>query len=253
MEDSLKLYWELVFEKVSTKEILRQLNNPIRQYEDEMVDGAIVDIGCGQSAFLLDFASTNREFIAIDNEQIQLDFLKKRVESLEAANIDNWKFYNQNFPIDSLPNKEYSLIIFSNLLHFFTLDECVEIGKLVSEKSINGTLVYVKVHSDKFYANNPKNPNNNDYFKHFFTIYDLETVFPTEIFERIYYAEIEKVDSKSSCELTEEWLDRFFKANKITDTKCINSIKKERLQNKTETCIVAIFRKRKNAVNEYKC
>ena len=240
----MKLYWELVFEKISTKEILRLLNNPIREYEQEMIDGAIVDIGCGQSPFLLDFATTNRELIAIDNEQIQLDYLKKRVENEKLANIDNWKFYNQNFPQAGLPDKEYSLIIFSNLLHFFTLDECVEIGNLISKKSTSGTLVYVRVHSDKFYANNPNDPDNNDYFKHFFTIADLEIVFPNDMFERLYYAEIDKVGSKMERELTEEWLDRSLKAAGINDHRLIDQHKKEYLQNDTQSSIIAIFRKR---------
>ena len=240
----MKLYWELFFEKFSNKEILRQLNNPIREYEEEMIDGAIVDVGCGQSSFLLDFASTRRELIAIDSEQFQLDFLRKRVENEELANIDNWKFYNQNFPQTGLPNKEYSLIIFSNLLHFFTLDECVEIGKLVSQKSISGTFIYVGVHSDKHYANNPENPNNNDYFKHYFTIHDLETIFPNELFERIYYAEVDKVDSKMEREFTEEWLDRLLKVAKVTDPKRIDQAKKDYLKNKSQSDIIVIFRKK---------
>lgn len=80
MDKSMKVYWQVVFEKQSNTEILRQLSNPIRQYESDMIDGAIIDIGCGQSPFLLDFLNSNRELIAIENEQIQLDYLRKRVE-----------------------------------------------------------------------------------------------------------------------------------------------------------------------------
>ena len=54
----MKLYWDLVFKRQSNNELLRELNNPVRQYEKEMIDGAILDIGCGQSPFLLDFLST---------------------------------------------------------------------------------------------------------------------------------------------------------------------------------------------------
>ena len=40
----MKLYWELVFKKLTTSELLRQLNNPIREYENEMIEGAIIDM-----------------------------------------------------------------------------------------------------------------------------------------------------------------------------------------------------------------
>ncbi len=244
MDASMKLYWELVFEKQSTRELLRQLNNPVREYEQELIDGSILDIGCGQSPFLFDFMSTNRELIAIDNEQFQLDFLKKRVEKEKLATIDNWTFLNQNFPQDGLPETQYSLIILANLLHFFTLDECIEIGKLLSMKSTQGSIVYVAVHSDKSYTNNPKDPNNNDYFKHYFRISDLDSVFPTAEFERLYYAEIDKVDPKNERDLSEEWLDRAIKAEGITDPRRIEMIKKDNLKNKNQSDIITLFRKR---------
>ncbi len=244
MDNSMKLYWELVYEKQSTSEILRQLCNPIREYETEMIDGAIIDIGCGQSPFLLDFASTNRELIAIDNEQIQLDFLKARVEKEKLATLDNWKFLNQSFPQDELPNTQYSLIVFSNLLHFFTLEENIEIGQIVSKATIKGSLVYVGVHSEKFYANNPKDPNNNDYFKHYFTIADLEKVFPNNEFERIYYAEIDKIDPLFERKITVEWLERSLKADGITDPKHIELIKRDYMKNKNQSDIITIFRRK---------
>jgi SAM-dependent methyltransferase len=244
MDDSMKLYWELVFKRQPNNELLRQLNNPIHGYEKEMIDGAILDVGCGQSPFLLDFLSTDRELIAIDNEQMQLDFLKKRVESEKSATLKNWSFLNLNFPKDDLPDLTYSLIVFSNLLHFFTLKECVEIGKLIAKKSTKGTLVYAGVHSVKFYANNPTNPENNDYFKHYFTIRDLDKVFPSHLFERIYYADMEKTDSQSERDLAEEWIDKDLEAEGITDPKQIDLIKKDYLKNKRQSDIIAVYRKK---------
>lgn len=244
MDNSMKLYWELVYEKVSTDEILRQLNNPIREYETEMIDGAIIDIGCGQSPFLLDFSSTNRDLIAIDNEQMQLDFLKARVEKEKLATLTNWKFFNLNFPQDELPETQYSLMVFSNLLHFFTLEENIEIGQIVSNKTVKGSLVYVGVHSDKFHANNPNNPNNNDYFKHYFTISDLEKVFQSTDFERIYYAEIDKVDSLFEQKTTEEWLERLFKADGISDPRLIELLKRKYMKNINQSDIITIFKRK---------
>jgi len=244
MDNSMKLYWELVFKRQTNNELLRELNNPIRQYEKEMIDGAILDIGCGQSPFLLDFLSTDREIIAIDNEQIQLDFLKKRVESEKSATLKNWSYLNLNFPQDDLPDLTYSLIIFSNLLHFFMLKECVEIGKIIANNSTKGTLIYVGVHSVKFYANNPSKSNNNDYFKHYFTIRDLDKVFAGHLFQRIYYADVDKSDSQSERDLAEEWLDKDLEADGITDPGQADLIKKDYLKNKRQSDIIAIYRKK---------
>ncbi len=244
MEDSMKLYWELFFQKRSNSQILREFNNPIREYEGELIDGAIIDIGCGQSSFLLDFASTGRELIAIDEEQFQLDFLKKRVLGESSANIQNWKFYKQKFPTKDIPSRVYSLIILSNLLHFFTLEKCKEIGNLIGKKISKGALVYVCVHSDKYYANNPEDPNNNEYFKHYFTTSDLEAVFPDTQFERIYFATVDRIASKSEEELIGEWIDMRLKVDGITDPEECNAIKEEYLQNNRYSDLLAIFKKK---------
>lgn len=240
----MKLYWKLFFEKRSNTQILREFNNPLREYEGELIEGAIIDIGCGQSSFLLDFASSDRELIAIDEEQFQLDFLRKRVEAERSAKIQNWKFYSHKFSGKDLPNKTYSLIIMSDLLHFFSLEKCKVIGNLISKKSTKGTLVYVRVHSDNYYANNPEDPGNSEYFKHYFSVSDLETVFPNKQFERIYLATVDRIASKSEEELIEEWMDLSLKADGISDPEECNSAKQEYLQNHSESNIVAIFKKR---------
>ena len=244
MDDSLKIYWKLFFQKRSNSQILREFHNPIRAFEGELINGAIVDIGCGQSSFLLDYASSDRELIAIDEEQFQLDLLKKRVSEESSAKIQNWKFYKQKFPNKDIPSRVYSLIILSNLLHFFTLDKCKEIGNLIGKKISKGALVYVCVHSDKYYKNNPEDSNNNEYFKHYFTTSDLEAVFPDTQFERTYFATVDRIDSKSEEELIEEWLDMCLTAEGINDPEECKAAKEEYLQNNRYSDLVAIFRKR---------
>ncbi|MGC4034440.1 MAG: class I SAM-dependent methyltransferase [Chitinophagaceae bacterium] len=244
MDRSLKVYWKLYFEKVSTADILQVINNPLRTYEKEFIDGAIIDIGCGQSKFLLDFAHTDRELIAIDNEQFQLDFLKKRAKGEDLTTIENWRFLKQEFPKDALPSRQYSVIILSDLLHFFTLDECVEIGKIILNLSTKGTMIYVGVHSIKHYKNNPEDENNNEYFKHYFAISDFEKIFSNEHFERVYLADIQKEDSKAELELVDEWLNRVLRVEGITDQKEIEENKKDYLDQKSQANIIAIFRKR---------
>lgn len=243
MDDSLKVYWQIVFEKVSNSEMLRQLYNPLREFEDDLIEGAVVDVGCGQSAILLDFASSGRELIAIDNEEFQLDHLKKRAER-DGLDMTRWKFLNQSFPQDGLPDKQISLMIFSNILHFYSLDQCVEIGDLISKKSSRGTLIYVAVHSSAYYKNNPEDPDNHEYFKHYFTDGDLKKVFPENLFERLYYADIEKQDSKAEMAIAEEWIDRLIKASGITSRREIAEIKRENLKNTRHSDLHLILRRK---------
>ena len=162
MDEAQKLYWDTYFENFSTEKLLEQYSSPIRAYKDDLIEGVILDIGCGQSAVLLDFFDSDRKIIAIDEEQFQLDYLKNRVETLENANIENWTFKQMKFQDNDLPNEEYALVILSNFLHFFTLDKCNNLVIKISELCKEGTLIYVIVHSTKFYRNDPSNPKNND-------------------------------------------------------------------------------------------
>lgn len=244
MDDSMKLYWELYFKNFPNDKIISQITNPIREYEDELIDGAIIDIGCGQSPILLDFSWMDREIIAVDNEQSQLNFLKQRALKIEDCNIDNWKFCLLEYPKEDIPDKIYSLIIFADFLHFFSLKECIGIAEYIQKNTAKGTLIYVRVHSHKYYKNNPNDPNNNDYFKHYFTPEDLETVFKKGSFERIYIAEIEKIDSKDERSLVSKFLDKSYRLDGITNQKKIDFYKSEYLKDKTESYIMAIFRKR---------
>jgi SAM-dependent methyltransferase len=244
MDESMKIYWKLYSEFFSNEAVLRNLSNPLREYENEFIDGAMIDIGCGQSSLLLDFSATGREMIAVDNEQMQLDYLKQRVINQATAKIDKWRFCLIDFPNEELLEATYSLMIFSNILHFFSLEECILIGRQVEKKASPGTFVYVSVHSVKFYANNPDNPTNNEYFKHYFSIEDLEKVLTLDKFERIYYAEVDKIDSKIDQKLTSLWLDTLLEKDGVKNPKMVAKIKKDYLKNKYQSDIVAIFRKK---------
>ena len=106
-------------------------------------------------------------------------------------------------------------------------------------------MIYVSVHSHKFYQNNPEDPNNNDYFKHYFTIEDLDALFKKESFERIYVAEIEKKDSRDELRLVSQWFDKSCKQEEgIKDQKVIDVLKAQYMKNKMQSDIVAIFRRR---------
>lgn len=244
MEDVMKLYWEIFFDEQPTDKVIKYSPNPLKEYEDEFIDGAIVDIGCGQSNFLLEYANSGRTLYAVDNEQFQLDFLKRRAESLSTCGLKNWEFLNSNFPQDNLPENSYSVIILSNLLHFFSLDQCRQLEKKLSVNTQKGTLIYVQVHSYRHYANNPKDPGNNDYFKHYFKIKDLTQIFPPDKYQVVYQAEIEKIYSQTEQVIISKWLDRSFEVQGVFDIQTKEELKKEYLEEARQSNIQMIFRRK---------
>ncbi|RYG04994.1 MAG: class I SAM-dependent methyltransferase [Chitinophagaceae bacterium] len=244
MDESLKTYFQLVFEDYSNDDLLLQLHNPLREYDNELIDGTIVDVGCGQSAVLLDYATTKRKLIGIDSEQFQLDFLKKRVALEPEATLQNWSFLKQEFPRNGLPKEDYAAVIFSDLLHFFTIEECAHIAHLVTNCTKTGCIIFVKVHSYRHPGYNEISDENNDYFKHFFTVADLDRVFTDEFYERIYSAEIEKLPSKEERNLQEKWIKRLYKAVGVTDKKLIEEEVNRQRANDREAQIIALFRRK---------
>lgn len=131
MDKSLKLYWDLYFETVSNDEMIREHSNPIREFEKELIDGAILDIGCGQSPFILDILKLDKKIFALDNELFQLKHLENRIRNFDSESLKKCTFLQSNFPADNLPDTNYSLIILSNILHFYNIQECIEIGNLI--------------------------------------------------------------------------------------------------------------------------
>ncbi len=239
----MKIYWNLYFNKFSNDKIMKQKHNPLREYVAEIIDGPIIDIGCGQSALLLEFSGSEKFIYAIDNEQEQLDYLSKRLLNQPKFTITNWSFLKLNFPDEAIPQNIYSLIILSNILHFFSLQKCKEIIKDITNYTTSGSLIYIEVHSDKFYANNPENPENNLYYKHYFNVDDLNNIFIEIEFERIYLAEIEKKDSIEDKTFVSDWLDEVIRLCDVPVNE-INNLKKNYLKDKSQSDLIAIFKKK---------
>ncbi len=244
MDDALKIYWEVFAEKMSTDKIIRQTPNPLREYEEDFIEGAIVDIGCGQSNFLLEYAQMGRKLYAIDSDKSQLDALRNRALGISANELKNWQFLNLSFPDDKLPEDSYAVIILSNLLHFFNLEECRKIEAAIREISRKGTLIYIVVHSHRYYSNNPSNPDNFEYFKHYFTKQELIDLFPLINYEAVFQAEIEKLNSSTEEEVISEWLDRYLELEEVPPGPERELEKLAYMQNNRVDDIQMIFRRR---------
>ncbi|QXU42805.1 class I SAM-dependent methyltransferase [Pedobacter sp. D749] len=241
MDTQMRLYWEAYSETFTTDDLIRVMHNPLRDYEDEFVNGAIVDIGCGQTSFLFDYISTNRKLIGIDNEQFQLDQLKNRLDALPITD-ENIELFNLTLLSDPLPSETYSVVFLANILHFFNLAQCQDIISQLKLNLISGSLICVWVHSDKYYSNDPSNPENNEYFKHYFTLANLDSLFIPSGFERLLFSETERLSSKKEMQTQEKWLEKILDHMNIFDKSERKSIMNEELINHPEADIMCIYR-----------
>lgn len=241
MDIQMRLYWEAYSENYTTDDLIRELHNPLRFYEGEFIDGAIVDIGCGQTTFLFDYINTNRRLIGIDNDRLQLVLLKKRLDAMPVVQA-NVELLNLTLLKDSLPAGTYSAVFLANILHFFNLKECGEILTQLKSNLVSGSFVHVWVHSDKYYRNDPADPQNNEYFKHYFTLADLDNLFIPRGFERLLYSETERLFSHKEMKTQELWLEKYMNHLKIFNKKERQSIKKEQLINNPESDLICVYK-----------
>lgn len=201
MNDSMRLYWNLYFDWYSNEKILSNSYNPIKDYYTNE-SGKIVDIGCGQSRFLLDFLNTGFELFAVDTESKQLEFLKRRVE-LAGHTQDRISYFNKDFfEIDF--KTQFDIIILSNLLHFYPLNEVENFIKNLDKYSKKNSLYYIKVHSENHNSNTKKEENN--YFKSFFSNSKLSDLFPTSKFSYLYYIEKEATIANYEETFIKNWI-----------------------------------------------
>lgn len=135
MEDTLRIYWELYNEIFSNELMIHKSPNLLRDFEEEFIEGPILELGCGQSNFLVEFSKTGKEIFAIDNEEFQLNLLKQRIESYAGKDAVKLHLLNITIPEKEIPQEIFSLVIASDFLHFFSINECKNIISQVNFKN----------------------------------------------------------------------------------------------------------------------
>lgn len=217
MDEQMRLYWETVKENNPTDKLIRSTFNPVREFEDELIEGPILELGCGQSPYILDYCKTGREIFAVDNDEYQLQELESRVSEIESNSEVH--YINATILEDELPHNIYSLIIMSNILHFFSMDDCSLLINQLMNFSTSGTIFFAVCHSTSHPHNDPNNPDNNEYFKHYFSEEDLNNLFDGENFERTFFADIKKINSQFDTSIVHKWLNKVFDKEGITNQK----------------------------------
>lgn len=64
MDPQMLLYWETYNELYTSELIVHKSFNPLRDYEDDFIEGPVLELGCGQSNFLIEYSVTGRDIYA---------------------------------------------------------------------------------------------------------------------------------------------------------------------------------------------
>jgi len=228
MKKDIKLFWKLYEEYFTNEDLLKNFKNLIDIYHPQK-KGKIIDIGCGQSQYLIDFyKNSEHELYAVDEELIQIDALKKRFENI-ASNSDT-TFANKRFNSKDFPNELFSAVIISNVLHFMDFNDAKEFINDVEKVIKTGTLLLLTNHSWKHSSNGDYS-----YFKHYYKKQDYYKLLPKSKYEYLCFEQKSATKSVKEISFIKKWLELVANENKIFDKSEISKFQSDYFKKPIDT------------------
>lgn len=235
MDEQLKTYWKLYEKYYSNDEILKNFTNLMDIYHPKD-RGIIIDIGCGQSQYLLDFyKNSNHKLYAIDDEPIQINALKNRIEKIKSNSEIN--FSANSFPLTEFSELIFSGVIISNLLHFMNMEDANKFIKNVERQISKKSILLITAHSWKHNSNGDFS-----YFKHYFTKQDFYKLLPKRKYEYLYFEQKTALKTQKEIAFLNQWIKQVANQNKIYDESKIYKMQADYFKDsgKTENMTVVV-------------
>ncbi len=174
-----RIYHKTYFDFYPKIGFLDGFENLLEKYLPEK-KGKILDVGCGQSRYILSMIDGDYEFLAIDDSEAAFEFLSLRISGEVCRNkID---CISHPFHPDMIKNEVFNGVVLSNILHFYNYQDATEVVDAIKKSLIKDSVVYVCVHSDE----HPGNKLKRTQFKHFFSKKEIKDLFPESEFEYMY-------------------------------------------------------------------
>ncbi len=239
MDDGLKLNWKMRYEWYPNERYLKGFDNLLSAYLPKK-QGRILDIGCGQSEFILDMLDSKFELYAQDEEVFQLDYLKQRIRDQDYP-VERVNYCASRFPNTEFTGK-FEGIVISNILHFYLFKEIrTSFIEPLVELMAPGSILVVTVHSTKHPSK--KLPiTKESHFQHFFTRADLNLLFPKERFHSLCYLTKSSYPRVYDREFYKAWIQKFCHDNGVFDKETIQMAQYEYLKNGREDSITVVYK-----------
>ncbi len=239
MDDNMKLNWEMRYQWYPNDRILKGFENLLTAYLQND-RGRILDIGCGQSDYILDMLDSKFELFAQDEESFQIDYLQRRIRN-KGFPIERVNYCTSRFPQTEFIGK-FEGVVVSNILHFYSLEE---IQTSILPPLVNllkpGSILCVTVHSTKHVS--AKLPiTDESYFKHFFSRADLNQLFPIERYQTLYYQVKSCHTTVYEEEFIRAWLKKVYNNHQIYDGKRILKAQNDYLKNGRIDNITVVYK-----------
>jgi SAM-dependent methyltransferase len=200
MTDAMQIHWDLFERFYSNEHLLKEFDDPFAYYAVTQ-DLGLLDIGCGQSEFVLKYAQTGIRVSAIDMEGFQLAALQRRLDVLPIPNSTEVHLIEGAFPKTGPPNPPYGLAVVCQVLHFMTKDEQLACVDSLTNLLESGALVYVKAHSKNHVAANGIDKR----LKWFFSISEMLQLFDAGRYDCLFAKEEPSTRTKHDVAFIKEW------------------------------------------------
>ncbi|MBK9982819.1 MAG: class I SAM-dependent methyltransferase [Saprospiraceae bacterium] len=249
MERSYQILFEILYEKYSINEIVEMFEGPLRIYERDMLNYPVLDIGLGLGIDSIHFAKKGHKVFAVDNDDVLIKLFEIKIKEYEVqfhSKLDI-EILNQSYPNIIIPETKLSLIIASNLFHFFDIETVRQSIIGLDKYLVQNSMIYIQVHSVNHPSNDlSKGDERFKHFKHYFKKEEVINLFYELNYDTIYVSEYNKLSPYDELNITKEWCVRQFiefKKYKREDSR-IQSFVEKNVKLSSEQCIIVIMRKK---------
>lgn len=163
-------------------------------------NGDVLDIGCGSGINSIYFASIGRKVFCIDKDEYTINILREKAKNF---NID---YIIGSIPEIELPKRKFAIVIASQILHFLKMEQARLFAEQIDKALIKGGFLVLVVHSEK----HPSNEINKAYFDKYYSLADLESLFPKEKYIRRIVQDKWSTNHPKYINLVKEVYERFY-------------------------------------------
>lgn len=188
-EEKRQFHFNLNYSKLYNYDLLLDFSE-YGYYIEDHPKNRVLDIGFGIGQSVIYFAKKQFNVLAVDKHQYRKEILIESIEKNKLCDKNLIEFMMDDFFNIDFKNEKFSVIIATNIIHFFDENECKLFFDKINELlEINGVLYLLAHHLD--------HPDNHKaYFKQFFDRDTINSYLKSENYQTLKYSYSEAKISK---------------------------------------------------------